>query len=65
MKDSTLVVLKGAAVILTLLLALIGILYVMEVFSSEDARVVVQKTMTIMGILTGACLIMVFLTRKA
>ena len=64
MKQSTLVILKGAASILTLLLAIVGILYVLDVFSGDEAREALRKLLAIMGILTGACLIMVFLARK-
>ena len=49
------------ALVFTLALALISILYVLDIFPGDLARRVVAKTIAIMAILTATALITIFL----
>ena len=62
MAKKMLLTLKTMAMILTVILALIAILYVLDIFTGEYLRNLAIKTMEIMGILTGLSLVIIFLT---
>lgn len=59
MGQKMLVVLRLTVLISSTILALIGILYVLDVFPGEEVRRVVVKIMSIIGILTGLSLVSV------
>lgn len=61
MSNRTLSTIKLMALISTLVLALISILYVLDVFSGDLAARVVAKIMAVMAILTAAALITILL----
>ncbi len=61
MGKKILLALRGTAMIATLVLAVIAILYVLDIFSGEYLRNLAIKTMEIVGILTGVSLIIIFL----
>jgi len=61
MSNRTLSTIKLMALISTLVLALISILYVLDVFSGDFAARVVLRIMAIMAILTATALITIFL----
>lgn len=61
MSNATLSTIKLMALISTLVLALISILYVLGVFPGSLAARVVPKIMAIMAILTATALITIFL----
>ena len=64
MSHATLSTVKLMALISTLVLALISILYVLDVFSGNLAARVVPKIMAVMAILTATALITIFLARN-
>ena len=61
MSHATLSTVKLMALISTLVLDLISILYVLDVFSGNLAARVVPKIMAVMAILTATALITIFL----
>lgn len=56
MKDKALCVLRGAILILTAVLSLLSILYVAEIFTDEEAKESLIKTIQIFSILLGSSL---------
>ncbi|HLB72455.1 MAG TPA: hypothetical protein VJJ98_00400 [Sedimentisphaerales bacterium] len=62
MSKRTLSTIKLMALVFTLVLALISILYVLDIFPGDLATRVVVKAMAIMAILTATALITIFLT---
>jgi uncharacterized PurR-regulated membrane protein YhhQ (DUF165 family) len=57
MVKGLLVTIKMALVLAVIVLAVVGSLYVLDVFESEAAREALKKVMTILGIWTGASLL--------
>lgn len=55
-------ILKSIILIATMVIALLAILYVLDVFPSEMLKDAILKTIAVMGILTGASLIVILLT---
>jgi hypothetical protein len=64
MVKKMLVALRFMAMFAAFLLALIAILYVLDLISGDYLRNLAMKTMEIVGILTGLSLIIIFLTRE-
>ena len=64
MAKTTTVTLKIAGVVAVLLLALIGILLVLDVIPREAVKEVTVKTMLVIGIVTAASLIISLLVRS-
>ena len=62
MSKRTISTIRLMALVFTLALALISILYVLDIFPGDLARRVVAKTIAIMAILTATALITIFLT---
>ena len=60
MSNRALPVLRLIVLIFTMVLALIAVLYVLDLFPAEHVRPVIAKIMAIMGIVTGASLIAVW-----
>ncbi|MHC4131063.1 MAG: hypothetical protein ACYSSP_12505 [Planctomycetota bacterium] len=57
MGKGLLVTIKLALIIAIIALAVVGSLYVLEVFATEEARLALKKTLTVLGIWTGASLL--------
>ncbi|MHC4266614.1 MAG: hypothetical protein ACYSUK_11905 [Planctomycetota bacterium] len=57
MGKGLLVTIKLALIIAIVALAVIGSLYVLEVFATEEARLALKKTLIVLGIWTGASLL--------
>ena len=64
MKGKIVLLLKVVVLISTLLLSMIAVCYVLDVFPDETARLVLPKTMAIIGIVTGASLVTVLVSGK-
>ena len=62
MPSRTLSILKLMVVILMTVLALIAILYVLDIFAADHLRIAVRKIIAIMAIVMGASLITLWLT---
>ena len=61
MGKKILLALRVTAMIAALILAVIAILYVLDIFTGQYLRDLAVKTMQIVGILTGVSLIIIFL----
>ena len=62
MVKNLLLTLRIMAMIAAFILAVIAILYVLDIFTGEYLRNLAMKTMEIVGILTGLSLVIIFLT---
>ena len=62
MANRALPILRLIVLIFTMILALIAVLYVLDLFPAEHIKRVVAKIMAIMGIVTGASLIAILVT---
>ncbi len=62
MKQKAKLVLKLMAIVLTVAISLVGASYVTEIISGSIARELIGKAIEIMGIFTGASLIVLLLT---
>ncbi|MHC4264997.1 MAG: hypothetical protein ACYSUK_03590 [Planctomycetota bacterium] len=57
MGKGLLAAIKLALILAVIVLAVVGSLYVLDVFASEEARLALKKVMTVLGIWTGASLL--------
>ena len=57
MGKGLLAAIKLALILAVIALAVVGSLYVLDVFASEEARLALKKVMTVLGIWTGASLL--------
>ena len=64
MSNKLLVALKAMVLITTVILAVVGIMYVLDMFAAENLRKIIEKLASIIGIVTVASLIVIFLTGK-
>ncbi len=64
MERKMIFMLKIILLIFTITLAVIGILYVLDVFSGEHIKRVVLKTLAIIGILTAVSLVTIVVSSK-
>jgi len=62
--NKLLVALKAMVLITTVILAVVGIMYVLDMFAAENLRKIIEKLASIIGIVTVASLIVIFLTGK-
>jgi hypothetical protein len=57
MGKGLLAAIKMALILAIIILAVVGTLYVLDIFATEEARLALKKTMTVLGIWTGASLL--------
>lgn len=63
MSKGLLAIFKGALMIAIVALAAIASLYVLDIFEDEAVRQALVKLMSIIGIITGACLLLLLVGR--
>jgi hypothetical protein len=63
MSKGLLAILKAALMIAIVALAVIASLYVLDIFEDEMVRQTLVKLMSIIGIITGACLLLLLVGR--
>jgi hypothetical protein len=63
MSKGLLVIFKAALMIAIVALAVISSLYVLDIFENEAVRQALVKLMSIIGIITGACLLLLLVGR--
>ncbi len=63
MSKGLLAIFKSALMIAIVALAVIASLYVLDIFENEAVRQALVKLMSIIGIITGACLLVLLVDR--
>lgn len=63
MSKGLLAIFKSALMIAIVALAVIASLYVLDIFENEAVRQALVKLMSIIGIITGACLLLLLVGR--
>ncbi len=63
MSKGLLAIFKAALMIAIVALAAIAVLYVLDIFENEAVRQALVKLMSIIGIITGACLLLLLVGR--